>query len=343
MKKKTLIFAKWSLALVYLVILAGAIVRMTGSGMGCPDWPKCFGYLIPPTDEIELEWQPGKIFEKGQVIVREETLLVAQKDFTTGQTFDPTNWEVYDKHDYAVFNVWHTWIEYLNRLLGALAGLATLGLLISSLWWGKTSKVIPIVSLLVVIGMGFQAWLGATVVYSLLAPFRITLHMLMALVIVGLLIFLIFKLTKREFSPTPTYLKYTTLITLIITLTQVVMGTQVRQFVDHQIDLFGESAKNLWLNDPSIIFYIHRSFSILVLVLNGWLWWQWRRGNFNFKAINWVMGLIGIEIATGMAMYYIDFPFGSQPLHLVISSLLFGVQFLLLLQVFSVSSPLKSL
>ena len=78
MQNKFTKIAKISLVLVYLVIIAGAVVRMTGSGMGCPDWPKCFGHYIPPTDIRELQWQPKKEFKKGQVIILNEALWVAK-------------------------------------------------------------------------------------------------------------------------------------------------------------------------------------------------------------------------------------------------------------------------
>ena len=141
--------AKISLVLVYLVIIAGAVVRMTGSGMGCPDWPKCFGHYIPPTDVSELQWAPGTEIKKGQIIIVDKTLLVATKDFYTAESFDQVNWEAYTKHDYAKFNVAHTWIEYINRLFGALAGLATLVMALLSIRLFKKSKKITVLSLLI--------------------------------------------------------------------------------------------------------------------------------------------------------------------------------------------------
>jgi len=333
MKKKYHSIAKVSLILVYLVIVAGAVVRMTGSGMGCPDWPKCFGYYIPPTEVSEIQWQPQKTFEKGQVIIINEALRVAKKDLTTGAEYDETNWAAYTKHDYAVFNATHTWIEYINRLLGALAGLGTLLLAIASITYWKSNKKITIISWIVLLGMLFQGWLGATVVYSVLQPVKITMHMVMALLIVALLIFLLQKTHNRNHEVVAD--RKTNLLlwlALGLTMIQIIIGTQVRQFIDDQISYLGEQAKELWLLDPQLQFYIHRSFSILVVLLNVFIAYTIYKKSLQLNKINWVLALIGVEVLTGIGMYYLDFPFGSQPLHLVIASLLFGLQFYLVLE-----------
>ena len=266
---------KISLILVYLVIIAGAVVRMTGSGMGCPDWPKCFGYYIPPTEISELEFQPNREYKEGQVIILDETLKVAADNFTSGGEYEASNWENYEKHDYAIFNPTHTWVEYINRLFGALAGLAVLIMAVLSIRKFKFKKRIPFLSWLCVLMMGFQAWLGATVVYSVLAPAKITIHMVMALVIVAVLLYLLKVASEKEPNQYKTKTFQNLLgLAVILTLIQVVLGTQVRQFVDEQVRSLGYDAKDLWLNDPNITLYIHRSFSIIVLGLNLFLWWN---------------------------------------------------------------------
>lgn len=333
MRKNYVKIAKLSLILVYLVIIAGAVVRMTGSGMGCPDWPKCFGYYIPPTEEAEIKWHPQRTYKQGHVIILDESLWVARKDFTTGNTYNKENWASYTKHDYAVFNAAHTWTEFINRLFGALAGLATLILAFFSLSYWKEKKKITLLSWGVVFAMGFQAWLGATVVFSVLEPVKITIHMVMALVIVAMILYLIHA-TKAP-AKSRIYDKMTTRLfwfVLAITSVQIILGTQVRQFIDRQVDEIGELSKHLWLMEPSLWFYFHRSFSVLVILVNLFLAYRIYKLVLGYTKINWVLALLLLEVITGMAMNYLDFPFGTQPLHLILASLLFGVQFYLVLE-----------
>jgi len=333
MKKHFQSAAKTSLILVYLVIIAGALVRMTGSGMGCPDWPKCFGYYIPPTEIGELTWTPNRAFEEGQVIIKDETLLVAKDDFTTGIKFDESHWRLYTKHDYAIFNPVHTWIEYLNRLAGALAGIAVFAMAVISLSFWKEKKKITWLSWLTVFLMGFQGWLGATVVYSVLNPVKITLHMIVALVIVALILYII-----RSANPVAANFRFdkkfriALIFSLLLSLIQVVLGTQVRQYVDEQVKIVGYEQMHLVLENPILNFYIHRSFSFIIFGLNMFLFVQNRKLKLGFDKMNWVMLLIGIEVLSGISMYYFDFPFGSQALHLVVAALLFGVQYYLVLE-----------
>ena len=324
-----------SLILVYLVISAGAVVRMTGSGMGCPDWPKCFGYLIPPTERSELDWKPNHNYLEGEVIIVKESLRVAIQDFNSQNQYLIENWEVYTKHDYAIFNAKHTWIEFINRLLGAIAGLATLLLFINSLVRLKNDFWAALVSFLIVLGMGFQGWLGKTVVDSNLLPYKITIHMIMALLIVLLLIILL----AREKEPIKglsniSQIKWTIASCLVLTLFQIGMGTQIRQFVDLQMHTFNLSNTSKWLNNPPILFYVHRSFSITVLIVHGYLGYLLYKNNQIPTVFKIIITVLAVEILTGIWMYYFDFPFSSQPLHLVLAALLFGAQsyFILILK-----------
>ena len=179
-----------SFILVLLVIFAGSMVRMTGSGMGCPDWPKCFGYLIPPTTEKDVFWKSNFNYKKGVMILRNEKFYSAKIDFLSSNKFISSNWLEYTKHDYNEFSVMNTWFEFINRFIGAIAGLSTLIMFLFSFNFLKTKPGVTIMSFIVVLSMLFQAWLGKLVVDSNLSPYKITVHMLMAIVILSLIIFI---------------------------------------------------------------------------------------------------------------------------------------------------------
>lgn len=323
-----------SLIIVYLVIAAGATVRMTGSGMGCPDWPKCFGYYIPPTQAEQLEWKPNTTYQKGNVIIDNERLLIASDKFTSADSFNPDFWEPYTKHDYAIFDAKHTWIEFINRLLGALSGLAILILFGYSLKWWRKKPIIFIFSLLSLLGILFQAWLGKTVVDSNLLPLKISLHMLMALLLIGFI--LVVRVASKSFglSKLPSRkIRALLYVTFALTLIQIVLGIQVRQFVDVQIDRWGYDLPQFWLAAPELNFYIHRSLSILVLATNALLYFNVVKAQIERVFIQRILWLIGAEVLLGIAMFYLDFPFATQPLHLVLATLLFGVQLYWILRI----------
>ena len=191
---------------VYLLILVGGAVRATGAGMGCPDWPTCFGRFIPPTSEQQL----------------------------------PENYQqIYADRGYAEtrFNVKKTWIEYLNRLLGATIGIAILLTMVASRKYWKQDPVVTMVCVVAFLSVVFQGWLGSRVVASNLEPGMITLHMLMAQLIVAMLIYAIVRSQRsladgRGIAQLPAVFHKVLLAAMGMVLLQMVMGTQVRESVD---------------------------------------------------------------------------------------------------------------
>ena len=339
MKKRLPLFVKLSLISVYVIFLAGSVVRMTGSGMGCPDWPKCFGYLIPPTSESQITWQPNTDYKEGMIIIKDETLYVAQKDVKTYVSFATNNWKKYTKHSYAKFNKYHTWTEYINRLSSAVAGIFFLFLILSAGKFWKERKEITILAFLSFFLMLVEAWMGKVVIDSNLKPTIITIHMIGGLLIIALLLRLRFIVSdsfnsSQDDKPYKYHALFSKLliISAVFSLIQIAMGTQVRQFIDEQVKEFGFDNKNLSLLNPSFKFYFHRSFTIAIVLVNLWMFYLNQMKNLGYKLVNWIVFLIFLETITGMLMYYADIPMGTQAIHLLAGAILFGLQFYLWLQ-----------
>ncbi|RCS28384.1 heme A synthase [Polaribacter sp. WD7] len=317
---------------IYLIFLAGSVVRMTGSGMGCPDWPKCFGYYIPPTSEDQITWKPNTEFKKGFIIIKDEALFVAQQDLKTASTFNADYWTPYTKHNYNVFNKYHTWTEYINRLVSVLAGFVFLFLIYGAFKLRKTDKRIPILAFLAFFLLLFEAWLGKTVVDSNLSPTKITIHMVVGLIIIALLLGLKYIVSKTKTYPYNSLFNKLLIVSVLFSLIQIAMGTQVRQFIDEQVKLFGFENKNYSLMNPSLKFYFHRSFTIAIVLVNLGLFYINQTKNLGYKLVNWIVFLLFLETITGILMYYAEIPFGTQSIHLMAGALLFGFQFYLWLQ-----------
>ena len=286
---------KITIYLILLVICAGGFVRMTGSGMGCPDWPKCFGYWIPPTDISQLPDDYKEIYaDRG-----------------------------YDNLD---FNVFHTWVEYINRLLGFVSGLFCLGLLLVSL--KLKIRTLFLLSSFLVLLMGFQAWMGALVVYSILAPFKITIHMLIALIIVSLLL-IIYRLTSDQINNS-IITNYTWIsIALIISLIQIVLGTQVRESVDI---LLSTNSRFDIIDKLPIIFEAHRTMAWLVVISNIFLLYHYRMLLNTYFELKTIMVIVFSLLFTGLLMSYHGVHGIYQLLHLLLAVSLFLCQFSILLK-----------
>lgn len=290
---------------VYLLIMIGGIVRASGAGMGCPDWPTCFGQWIPPTDESQL---PANYHE-----------IYAQRGYQN-TTFNPVK----------------TWTEYTNRLTGVSIGF----LIILTAWRSRiylqSDKTVFYTSVSVLLLVMFQGWLGSAVVASNLKPLMITLHMLLALFIVSLLLYAIARsqqpvLAQIDCTQLPEKFELVLKIAIGMTLAQVAMGTQVREAVDFIAHQHGYIDRQYWRDDFPVIFYIHRSFSSLILFTNLWLAWQIRKAIAKDTVLHLfsfvLAGLVVTAILAGITLDRLGLPPIAQPIHLLMANLIFGAQF----------------
>ncbi len=333
-----------SIIAVYLLIFVGGVVRSSGSGMGCPDWPKCFGQWVPPTVESELPDNYKDIYSEK----RKEKNIKLASTLTSFGANQSAKLILGDSNTYVEedFNAVKTWVEYVNRLIGAIIGILLFALFLSALPLIKLEKSLAAFSGLIVVITGFQGWLGSIVVSTNLLPGMITIHMLLALLIISSLIALVFNAYPNpnfnSNSKTFGELKYVFLLMLIALIPQFIIGTDVRESVDVFVRTFGFENRINWIENLGASFYIHRSLSWLFLILSGYALYKvyknYSTSNLEFKMTLVLMVLVSFEIAIGVGMYLFNIPPYLQPLHLLNGTLLFG--FVLLMYLMSRKSTL---
>lgn len=316
------IYFSWlTLIFIYLVVVAGSFVRITGSGMGCPDWPKCFGQWVPPTEISQLPENYKEIYlEKREKKLNKFCSFLnslGMEETATRIKNDPT---VFQEED---FNANKTWTEYLNRLVGALAGLFMfVGFVWMFLYY--RSRTLLLLTGLNLVLMGIEGWFGSIVVATNLVPWTITVHLFLALIIIGIQLYIVHKISpvqRKKLVLTP-LLKLLTFIVFLITFYQMFLGTQVREYIDELTKQgFGRES---WTDRLGWEFLIHRSFSWLVLVLMTLMVWKNEKGK-KISVLRWAYVVLAIELISGVLLAYADMPGLVQTSHLIFASLLFGI------------------
>jgi cytochrome c oxidase assembly protein subunit 15 len=342
-------FRFWSVLTVisiYLLILVGGVVRASGSGMGCPDWPKCFGQWVPPTDIKQLPADYKQVYlaqrvRKNQKLAR----MLASLGFreVAGEIFaHPTQYVETE------FNATKTWIEYVNRLVGVLIGIFVFITAVVALPYWRRDRVVFWLAVGGWLLTGVQGWLGSLVVSTNLLPIMVTIHMGLALLIVAMLLYAADRARQepvqsslvgaewleqpQHINDNPRGLQTLLWVLLMATFAQIILGTQVREQIDHISAAADYAGRANWVDQLGSVFKVHRSFSILIALLNGYAVFKlWPlTGRVRQLAVS-IVGLVALEIVAGIVLAYFALPAVVQPIHLTLATMLFGAQFLVLL------------
>ena len=283
--------ALWTTAITYLLILVGGLVRASGAGLGCPDWPRCFGSWVPPASAASLPPQ-----------------------------FDPSQ-----------FNPTLMWTEYLNRLLGVTVGFSIFATAISAWRKHRHDPRILWTTIAALFLVGYEGWLGGRVVAHELAPWIVTAHLIVAIVIVQLLLYATFKSFDSQGTASRKSLGLPVLLLIGLTLVQAGFGTQVRGTIDDAVD--AGVARDLALGTVGRIDDIHRDLAFVVLIASTLL--VLRLMSQRSPNVSWafvVLALAVTQIALGALMAYGSLVPAAQVGHLTIASLLLGAETVLWLR-----------
>ena len=285
-----------STGLTYLLIFVGGMVRVAGAGMGCPDWPKCFNRWIPPTSIDQLP----------------------------------------DYIDPAKFNIVLAWIEYCNRLFGAVVGITITMTAFYALKDYKHISRIKWAALAAFFLTLVEGWLGAVLVHTVLNPITITLHLLLALIIVMLLLYAaqesyyIENPDTEKNSQYPQKLDWAFGVLAGLLLVEVILGTEIRGGLE-MIRKDNPMVDSIFLLKMLGPFkYIHTILGFVITGIAGWIWFKCVKQSQNPSSImvqssTAILLLILSQIIMGEVLVFFEVIPLIQLFHMWVASWILGL------------------
>lgn len=304
-----------ALVSVLLLMFVGAIVRVTGSGMGCPDWPTCWGCLIPPTsvDQVDFKKLPiAKFQRKAERLGRDPSTITVE---TLRAEFNPR----------------HVWTEFFNRLCSVPVGFFSLATFIAAFWErGKRPLVFWMAfgSLVVVL---INAWMGARVVYSGLSPGVLTAHLALAMTLTGMLVYCAWRGTDRpwriQMAPAPlARLRLAVGILLLAIVVEGILGSQIREMTDELAKAHMNTPRSTWIAalEGSWKYLVHRSFSWVVFGSTIWAWVLTVRHHAVGvgRVERAVLAIVALQMVLGLVMARVHIYSWVQVLHVGLAAVL---------------------
>ena len=300
-----------TLFLTFDLVLFGAFTRLTDSGLGCPDWPGCYGSASP---------------------------LGAHAPISAAQAQLPSGPVTHTK----------AWIEMVHRYLATAVGALILGLAVLSWPRGVAQGTAPpgwCLPLATLLWVGVQGAFGALTVTMKLFPAIVTLHLLGGVLLLAMLVVQFERLERFDKASARLPLQPSTRALLmlggVVLLLQVALGGWVStnyavlacsdfpmcqqswwpamQF-DEGFALWrplGLSAQGEPIPFAALtaIHYVHRAFAMLVLGALALLAWRLAATDGLRTSAAWLAGLLALQLATGLANVVLGWPLFAALLH----------------------------
>jgi heme a synthase len=312
-RARVLALAMLTAFLTFDLIVFGAFTRLTDSGLGCPDWPGCYGHASPLGASQHIE--------------------VAQAAMPTGPVTETK-----------------AWIEMIHRYLAMTVGALIIVLLLASLRHKRAGRLdwrLPAFTLFWVI---VQGMFGKYTVTLKLQPIIVTLHLLGGMVLLGLLVAQCERLRGDAVRAAPLPKRWL-IVGLAACLVQMALGAWVSSnyavlacqgfpqcngdwwpAMDlsegfHLTRELGRASQGAYLPMQALVavHWVHRAFALVVVVAVGGLaWLAWRQAAWRVHGKG-LAGLLALQLATGMSNVVLQWPIAMALLHTAGAALIWAV------------------